>query len=95
MDARYQLAKGEEGEARELAEEVLSDRGPETAEAAATLVEAAFKGDRIIDPGLPSVIEALLTDAAGKVEREDLERAAVLAHAMVGNYSDALRNRQQ
>ncbi len=90
MDAKYQLAQGDTKEAGALAEGVMDERGPATAKAAITLVEAAFQGERVIDPTLPSALEVFLRDAGDGEERAALLRATLLAHAMAGDFAAAL-----
>lgn len=89
MDARYQLAKGDDEAATDLAEGVLAESGPASVEAAITLVEAAFKGDHSVDPGLSTAIDAFLLGARGTGTEAALIRAKVLAAAMEGDYSAA------
>jgi hypothetical protein len=90
MDAKYQLAEGNDQGAAELAETVMSERGAETAEAAVTLVEASFRSDRRIDPEIPSALAAFLKDAHGTENEAGLLRATALAHAMTGDFATAL-----
>jgi hypothetical protein len=89
LEAKFQLAEGDEAMAQDLAEDVMAQAGPMTTSAAVTLVEAAFRGSRSIDPKLPSAIEVFLRDASGQGSDPALSRAAVLAHAMVGDFASA------
>jgi hypothetical protein len=89
LEAKFQLAEGDEAMAQDLAEDVMAQAGPKTASAAVTLVEAAFRGSRSIDPKLPSAIDVFLRDASGQGNDPALSRAAVLAHAMVGDFPSA------
>lgn len=89
LEARYQLAEGNDAEAHDLAETVLSEPGPATAEAAVTVVEAALVGNHTIDPGLPSALSVFLRDAVDPVERKGLLRATILAHAMANDFEGA------
>ncbi|MFZ1340825.1 MAG: hypothetical protein WAS26_17435 [Paracoccaceae bacterium] len=89
MDARFHLAEGDDRTASRLAEGVLQGSGPGRIEAAVTLVEAAFRSDRHVDPGLPSMLEAFLVEARGTGQVPALRRARVLALAMTGDYRNA------
>ncbi|MFZ1470060.1 MAG: hypothetical protein WAT09_13950 [Paracoccaceae bacterium] len=86
MDARFQLADGDDLAAAKLAAGVLQNAGPATAKAAITVVEAAFRGNRQIDAGLPSALGAFLREAHGTDIVPDLIRAQILAYAMQGDF---------
>ena len=89
MDARYQLASGDEAKAAELAEGVLAESATGRVEAAVTLVEAAFQGERTVDPQLPGTLEAYLADTHDPRLAQALERALILALAMTGDHASA------
>lgn len=89
LEAKFQLAEGDDAQAQDLAEDVVAQAGPMTASAAVTVVEAAFRGSRSIDPKLPSALEVFLRDASGQQNESELARATVLAHAMVGDFQSA------
>jgi hypothetical protein len=92
LDATYNLAEGNESTARELAEDVMAQMGPGSAKAAVTLIEATFRGDRSLDPTLPSAVDLFLRDALGTEDEAKLRRASVLAHAMTGDFASAFAN---
>ena len=89
MDARYQLAEGKDHAAGEIAAGVLADGGQAGPEAVVTLVEAAFRGTRQIDPKVPASVEAFLHDNKGMAIEARLARANVLATAMTGDFAKA------
>lgn len=89
MEARFQIAAGEDRAAGDIAAGVLAEGGPAGAEAAVTLVEAAFRGTHQIDPGIPSTLDAYLLDARGTALEPALLRARVLAAAMTGDHARA------
>ncbi len=89
MEARFQLAEGEGQTAGRIAAGVLAEGGPAGAEAAVTLVEAAFRGSRRIDPGVPSALDAFLLESRGTSLEPDLSRARILAAAMTADHATA------
>ncbi len=89
MEARFQLAEGEEQAAGRIAAGVLAEGSTAGAEAVVTLVEAAFRGTRQIDPRIPSALDAYLLDARGTALQPALLRARVLAAAMTGAHAKA------
>lgn len=90
MDAKFQLSEGHDERAAELAEDVMSESGPLTAEAAVTLVEAAFQGDRQVDPDLPGTLAVFLRDARQTSFEAPVLRATILAYAMAKDFEPAV-----
>lgn len=90
MDARFQLSEGHDERAAELAEGVMSESGPLTVEAAVTLVEAAFQGDRKVDPDLPATLAVFLRDARQTSFEASVLRATILAYAMARDFQPAV-----
>ena len=91
MDARFHLAEGDEDAATRLAGDVLKASGPTAAEAALTLVEAAFRGNREVPLDLPETLDSFLMDAAGTNLEPQLLRALVLSAAMSGDFHTAFQ----
>lgn len=89
VDARYRLATGEESEAEEISAAVFEQSGSTSPAALVTLIEAAFLGDRQIDPGLPALLESFLKTTGEPKDRAELLRAKALADAMTGDFSAA------
>ena len=95
MDARFHLAQGDDANASRLAEGVLEASGPTSAEAAITIVEAAFRGGRRIDSVLPETIDSFLLDARGTSLEPQLLRASVLSAALAGDFPAAFEKLDQ
>ena len=89
MEARYRLAGGQQAEAGEIAAGVVAGGGPAGPEATVVLVEAAFRGARVLDPKVPLALDAFLKDARGTALEPRLLRARVLAAAMTSDLATA------
>lgn len=89
MEARYHLAGGQQAEAGEIAAGVIAGGGASGPEATVVLVEAAFRGARVLDPKVPLALDAFLQDAKGTALEPRLLRARVLAAAMTSDHATA------
>ncbi|MGA0539498.1 hypothetical protein [Neotabrizicola sp. VNH66] len=88
-EARYQLGTGEAEEAARTARKAMEAGGTTAAEAAVTLAEAAFRGNRKVPATLPADLAAYLGEARGTAREAPLRRALVLALAMTGDAEGA------
>jgi hypothetical protein len=89
MEAQYDLASGHGSKAAEIAHEVAKAAGPQSPEALATLVEAAFRSGAALPEGVAETLRAFQADARGTADEGPLHRAYLLATALEGDFAAA------
>jgi hypothetical protein len=89
MEAQFDLASGHGSKAAEIAHDVAKEAGPQSPEALATLVEAAFRSGAALPETLPETLRAFQADARGTADEAPLHRAYLLASALQGDFAAA------